>query len=201
MQNADEAKASKKEFSADKAMKAPAVTETVEVQAQAAPVAGPVAKPTSDSSLAVNQRGKAAAGEVTGFYRPKDGYTGTAVGGLSTRALAAPHWQLSAEGKLLRSNDLGKSWQIVQVGDKVVFRALCVTDREVWVGGAQGNLFYSSNAGAGWEQVKPSANGQNLTADITTIDFKDPQHGKLTTADHQTWITNDGGHAWQIETK
>ena len=114
---------------------------------------------------------------------------------------ATPRWQLSPEGKLVKSNDLGKTWQTVSVADKVVFRALCVTGQEVWVGGTQGNLFYSSDSGQQWEQVKPTTNGQTLTADIATIEFKDPQHGKLTTTDHQTWITSDGGHAWQVETR
>lgn len=199
-QQPEEAKATKKEFSADKAMKAPTATNEVVVQAQAAaapPASGPAkAAPV----LADNQRARSESGNINAYYKAKDGYLGGgAIGGLMRSATL--RWQLSPEGKLIKSSDLGKSWQTVPVADKVVFRALCVTGQEVWVGGAQGNLFYSSDAGQQWEQVKPAANGQTLTADIATIEFKDPQHGKLTTTDHQTWITSDGGHAWQVETR
>ena len=208
---ADDAKANKKEFSADKAMKAPVATETVEVtneavqvQAESAPAPPvPAAKPIGGPSLADSQKVKSGSGEVGALYRSKDGYvTGGAVAGLSSE-LRFPHprWQLSAEGKLVKSSDLGKSWHAIEVGDKTVFRALCVTDREIWVGGVQGELFYSSDAGEHWEQVKPSANGKNLTTDITAIEFADPQHGKVTTASHESWITSDGGHAWQVETR
>ena len=114
---------------------------------------------------------------------------------------AAPRWQLSPEGKVIKSSDLGQSWQTIPVADKVVFRALCVTGQEIWVGGAQGNLFYSSDAGQQWEQVKPMAKGQTLTADITAIEFKDSRHGKVTTADHQTWTTSDDGHTWKLESR
>jgi len=202
----DDTKASKREFSPEKAMKAPVVSNEVALaRAAAAPLPAPPPPPlpakASEASLDA-QQAKAEPGGLAGFYKAKDdGYVGrgAAIGRL--RSDINPRWQLSAEGKLIRSGDLGKSWQTVQVADKVVFRALCVADREVWVGGGQGNLFYSSDAGQHWEQVKPSANGQILTADITTIEFKDPQHGKLTTANHQAWTTSDGGHAWQVETR
>jgi hypothetical protein len=112
-------------------------------------------------------------------------------------AFPKTRWQISADGQIMRSQDLGESWQSVQVADSVVFRALCVTDREVWVGGSQGNLFYSSDAGAHWEQIKPAFGGQTLTSDISQIQFADPQHGTVSTTDHQTWTTADGGHAWR----
>ena len=198
-QQQEDAKASKKEFSADKAMKAPTATNQVVVQAQAEAIpAAPAAQPSP--VLAERQNSRSESGDVSSFYKAKDGYMGGGAVGNLMRS-PAPRWQLSPEGKLIRSSDLGKSWQTVPVADKVVFKALCVTGQEVWVGGAQGNLFYSSDAGQQWEQVKPAANGQTLTADIATIEFKDPQHGKLTTSDHHAWITSDGGHVWQIETR
>jgi hypothetical protein len=198
---AEDAKSTKKEFSADKAMKAPAATNEV-AQAQLAP---PPPAPAANSApvLADRQLQKGESGNLGAFYNAKDGYlgAGASAGTLAGFRGASPRWQLSGEGKLIKSNDAGKSWQTVPVGDKVVFRALCVTGSEVWVGGAQGNLFYSSDAGQQWEQVKPASAGQTLTADIATIEFKDSKHGKVTTADHQTWTTNDGGHDWKIETR
>jgi hypothetical protein len=205
--NPEDAKATKKEFSADKAMKGPIVANEVAQALLIPPPPPPPAaeKPTSDSSLADSQQTRAEAGGRAALYKAKDGYVSTetaAAGKLrSDIRYPTPRWQLSAEGKLIKSSDLGRSWQAVPIGDKVIFRALCIADREVWVGGANGNLFYSSNAGENWEQVKPSANGKNLTGDITAIAFTDPQHGKVTTTSHETWITSDGGHIWQVETR
>jgi len=199
---AEDAKSTKKEFSADKAMKAPAATNEV-AQAQPPP-SPPAAAAKSAPVLADRQLQKGDSGNLGAFnYNAKDGYlgVGASAGTLAGFRGANPRWQLSAEGKLIKSNDAGKSWQTVPVGDKVVFRALCVTGSELWVGGAQGNLFYSSDAGQQWQQVKPTSAGQTLTADIATIEFKDSKHGKVTTADHQTWTTNDGGHDWEIETR
>jgi hypothetical protein len=198
---AEDAKSTKKEFSADKAMKAPAATNEVAQAQPAPPPPAPAAK--SAPVLADSQLQKGESGNLGAFYKAKDGYlgAGASAGTLAAFRGANPRWQLSADGKLIKSNDAGKSWQTVPVGDKVVFRALCVTGSEVWVGGAQGNLFYSSDAGQQWEQVIPTSAGRNLTADIAAIEFKDPQHGKITTTDHQSWITSDGGHAWQIETR
>jgi hypothetical protein len=111
--------------------------------------------------------------------------------------LPLPRWQISAEGKLLRSNDAGDTWQPVPVADNIVFRVLSVAGSQLWIGGAQGNLFHSADSGGHWEQVKPAASGKTLSSDITGIEFPDPQHGKLSTADRQTWTTTDGGLSWQ----
>jgi hypothetical protein len=198
-QTQEDAKSNKKEFSADKVMRAPAATNEV-AQAQAAPPPPPPPV-AAKSTLADRQTETGDAGVASGFSKAKDGYVGGAVGSLSSYRMAVPMWQLSNDGKLIKSLDHGQNWQPVAVGDKVVFRALCVTSHEVWVGGSQGNLFYSSDSGQQWEQVKPMAKGQTLTADITAIEFKDSKHGKVTTTDHQTWTTNDGGHDWQVKSR
>jgi hypothetical protein len=203
-QTVDEAKANKKEFSADKAMKAPARNEVELPQTVAALPAAPQAKGGPMSSVVSNRPSQSGSVEVNGLYRAKDGYadSGASAGALRSGVrFPTPRWQLSPEGKLLRSADLGESWQRISLGENVAFRALSVNGREVWVGGSRGNLFYSPNAGESWQEIKPSSNGQTLTADITGIEFKDPQHGKVTTADHQIWTTTDGGHTWSIEAR
>jgi hypothetical protein len=205
-QSLDETKANKKEFSADKAMKAPAGSNEVAL-AQALPAAAPPAPPANGraaSTVATNSPAQEESSVVNGLYRAKDGFAdnGAAVGALhSGIRYPTPRWQISPEGALLKSGDLGRSWQPVTLGDKVVFHALSVSDREVWAGGSGGNLFYSPNAGESWQQIKPSSSGQTLTSGITGIEFKDSQHGKVTTADHQTWTTSDAGHTWKLETR
>lgn len=105
-------------------------------------------------------------------------------------------WNISSDGELQRSADSGKTWQPVPVADGVTFRALTFNGPDIWVGGAAGALYHSSDAGGHWTQVKPVANNVSLSSDIAAIAFTDPQHGKVTTTNGQTWTTNDGGQSW-----
>jgi hypothetical protein len=109
----------------------------------------------------------------------------------------AARWTLSADGALQRSFDSGKSWQTILVANNAVLRALAANDSDIWVGGAAGALYHSSDAGQHWIQVSPEADGKPLTADIVTVEFSDSRHGKLTTANRETWTTNDAGGTWQ----
>jgi Photosynthesis system II assembly factor YCF48/Putative zinc-finger len=108
-----------------------------------------------------------------------------------------PRWTLSADGILQRSFDSGKTWQTIPVASNVVFRALAANVSDIWVGGAAGALYHSSDAGQHWLRVTPVADGQSLTADIATVEFSDAQHGKLTTRDREVWTTTDAGDTWQ----
>lgn len=105
-------------------------------------------------------------------------------------------WNISSDGQLVRSADSGKSWQPVTVAEGATFRHLTYNGPDIWVGGAAGSLYHSPDAGGHWIQVKPVANAVSLTADIAAIAFTDPQHGKITTTNGQTWSTRDGGQSW-----
>ena len=51
-----------------------------------------------------------------------------------------------------------------------------------------------ANTGPGsrpWRTASP------LSSDIVTVEFSDTQHGKLITADRETWSTSDAGNTWQ----
>lgn len=114
-----------------------------------------------------------------------------------------PRWTLSAGGMLQRSFDSGKTWQPIPIAGHVVIRALAANDSDIWAGGASGALFHSHDAGEHWVQVKPVADGRPLTSDITGVEFSDAQHGKLTTTNRETqvtetWTTDDAGSTWQI---
>lgn len=107
-------------------------------------------------------------------------------------------WSISSDGTtLLHSTDEGRSWEAVNVASNVVLRALAALGPEIWAGGKAGALYHSSDLGLHWTQLKPAVNGVALTADIVSIDFPDPEHGKLTTAEGKVWTTNDGGKTWQ----
>jgi hypothetical protein len=116
---------------------------------------------------------------------------------LGAQAKIAPRWTLSAEGRLQRSLDAGKTWQVVAVDGKAGFRALAVNDSDIWVGGSVAALYHSTDAGEHWTKIRPSADGKALTADIVGLEFTDAQHGRLTTGDHEVWVTSDGGASWQ----
>ena len=108
-------------------------------------------------------------------------------------------WTISSDGQLQHSIDSGKSWLAVSVADKATFRALSFNGPDVWVGGAAGLLYHSSDSGARWMQVQPVADGAILTADIAAIEFTDPQHGKVTTAKGEVWLTENAGQTWRIK--
>jgi hypothetical protein len=114
------------------------------------------------------------------------------------KKLAPPtRWMLSADGALLRSTDAGKNWQTVPFDDNMAFRAVSVVGPNVWVGGQGGALYYSSDDGSQWQRLFPTAGGAALSEDITSLTFRDSQHGSLTTAGGQTWTTDNGGRSWQ----
>jgi photosynthesis system II assembly factor YCF48-like protein/putative zinc finger protein len=116
---------------------------------------------------------------------------------LRSRAKAAPRWTLSSDGTLQRSFDAGKTWATIPVAGNSVFRALAAVGADIWVGGSRGSLYRSIDAGEHWLKVSPASSGKLLTADIIGVEFTDANHGKLTTADEQIWITADAGQTWQ----
>jgi Photosynthesis system II assembly factor YCF48/Putative zinc-finger len=191
-----------------------AETVTVTVQSEAAPVATTTnpaeRKAKDDSNQNESHKGiQTARAAVAGAMVMGDRKTDTPSSNKTTPSAtaeyakrsqagnSAPRWTLSADGNLQRSFDSGKNWQTIPVADNTVFRALAANDSDIWVGGAAGALYHSSDAGQNWTQVKPAADGKLLTADIVTIEFDDAQHGKVTTANRETWTTSDAGNSWQ----
>jgi Photosynthesis system II assembly factor YCF48/Putative zinc-finger len=107
-----------------------------------------------------------------------------------------PRWNLSPQGRLQRSFDGGKSWETIPLSDKAMFRAVAAVGPEIWVGGDAGTLYRSHDSGQHWTQVRPTVNGESLTADIIGIEFTDSRQGKLTTSGHESWTTSDAGETW-----
>jgi Photosynthesis system II assembly factor YCF48 len=108
-----------------------------------------------------------------------------------------PRWTLSSDGTLQRSLDSGRTWQTISVSSHTGFRALSATGLDIWVGGAAGALFHSSDAGQHWTQIRPIVNGEVLKDDIIGVEFRDALQGRLTTSIQETWITADAGQTWQ----
>jgi hypothetical protein len=79
----------------------------------------------------------------------------------------------------------------------LVFRAVAANGSDVWAGGSSGALYHSADAGNTWTRVFPSSSGATLTGDIISLEFSEPQHGKLSTSTSEVWSTSDGGQSWQ----
>jgi hypothetical protein len=83
-----------------------------------------------------------------------------------------------------------------QPNRNVGFRALAAFGSEVWAGGPAAMLYHSGDSGANWARVLPSWAGVTLTGDITSIEFSDPQSGRIATSSGEVWITVDDGQTW-----
>lgn len=171
------------------AVNVPAASGMIQVEASSAPVE------TRAANAAKSKDASSAMSGLTGgnlAYTMKKSLDMPDVG-----IKLAPRWMLSPTGALQGSWDSGKTWETVQVADKVFFQAFAAFMSEVWVGGANGVLYHSSDAGLHWAQVMPKANGESLTSGVTRIEFSDAQNGKVTTASGETWTTSDAGQTWQ----
>lgn len=170
-------------------------SETVEVNAEAAQVnisSAAVAHTEVSSALVPAPQQTAELARKKGANAQKM----VVVGGLGKTKAPAFHWMLSRQGKVQRSNDSGRNWQLVSVPGGKTFHALSAVDTSVWVGGTAGTLFHSSDSGETWTRVVPVVNGQTLQSDVTHIDFSDLLNGTVTTSNGD-WRTSDGGISWR----
>jgi hypothetical protein len=177
-------------------------TETVEVEAAASAVNTEVAELTPE-------RAKDAMGTP---LKSKAASSSTMAAGANDYSLSArarspavlqkavtltPRWTLSPDGVLERSLDAGGTWETISVPATSALRALAAMGHDIWVGGAAGALYHSSDIGQHWVQITPTVDGKALTADVIGVTFTDATHGKLTTANDETWTTSDAGQSWQ----
>jgi hypothetical protein len=176
----------------------PAITESVQVTAEvpALQTQNTTVIAKSAKSKVKTENNAAMAGATS------NGLAATAAITNSSRLMRdvnAAQWTLSGEGIPQRSFDSGKTWEKVPIDHHKTFRALSAQGMDVWVGGLAGVLYHSSDVGLHWTRIIPVAENSTLTADILTIDFRDPLHGKLTTANQELWTTADAGKTWQKE--
>lgn len=79
----------------------------------------------------------------------------------------------------------------------LTFRAVSALGADVWAGGSGGVLYHSQDSGLHWSRVVPSSAGVILTGDIVSLEFTDPQHGKIMTSVSEIWTTSNNGQTWQ----
>jgi hypothetical protein len=104
-------------------------------------------------------------------------------------------WAIRGD-EVQRSLDSGAHWTAVFQPHRPL---LCVagTNLDVWVGGKDGALFHSANAGVTWNQVHPSVQDKALTDDVTHIDVYGSARVVLVTGKMESWSTTDGGKTWE----
>jgi len=190
------------------------VSETVEVAGAAAPVQTETANIGSRTSsnaitqLPVSGRDVAQMGAVSPALQPRwavnaagalqrsfdRGNTWQTVDVNANQSLTAESLQVSKTSRV-RAKDAGK----VSKSDAaaLTFRAVSAAGADVWAGGSAGALYHSQDAGVHWIRIVPSSAGTVLTGDILTLEFPDPQHGRLSTSTSEVWITADAGQTWQ----
>jgi photosystem II stability/assembly factor-like uncharacterized protein len=132
----------------------------------------------------------------------------------------SPRWGISSNGVLQRSFDAGKTWESVNIGERMestvelrdqgrekklqkkergpafVFLAVAALGTEVWAGGSRAMLYHSPDSGAHWTRVLPAEANNALTGDVVSLEFPDPQHGRVATSSGEVWLTSDDGQTW-----
>jgi len=117
------------------------------------------------------------------------------------RAKEATNGQTATNDSLakdsLTNERLDKETPAKKDAASLVFRAVSSNGPDVWAGASGGLLYHSLDAGSHWTRVVPSASGVTLTGDILSLEFIDPQHGRVVTSTPEVWTTSDAGQSWQ----
>jgi len=155
---------------------------------------------TSSNGMLLDQveaKDQAQTNELASYAHSADKAAKKAIHGNVSAYAPVSRWTISSDGQLQHSIDAGKTWQPVAVAEKVTFRALSANGPDIWVGGAAGQLYHSADSGGHWTQVKPEFAGASLSGDVAAIEFTDIRQGKVTTANGEIWITDNGGQTWR----
>jgi hypothetical protein len=194
------------------------VSETVEVSAQNAQVqtegtiAGGLIAERQLSQIPINGRNVTELSTLSPGLLPR--WTITSTGGLQRSFDQGKTWQtvdvnanptssggaasLAVMAKTSRAKAKDKEVDKAHKQDAatLTFRAVAATGLDVWAGGSAGALYHSIDAGNHWTRVAAVSSGAILTGDIVSLEFSDPQHGRLSTSTSEVWTTSDNGQTW-----
>ena len=111
----------------------------------------------------------------------------------SASYMSATSLEVAAKTSGAKAKDSGQT--LKRETAPLTFRTVVAAGAEVWAGGSA--LYHSQDAGSHWTRVVPASAGAMLTGDIVSLEFPDPQHGKLSTSTAEVWTTADNGQTWQ----
>lgn len=119
---------------------------------------------------------------------------------LLTPALPPPPpadlWAIRANS-VQRSSDLGRTWRVEPIDDRMVFECVVMLGPEVWAGGSDGTLYHSGDTGSHWTRIPVADGSVALHATITVIDALSAVELRIGTATGEHWSTGDGGLHWR----
>ena len=100
-------------------------------------------------------------------------------------------------GGVFRSEDAGRSWQLLGLGQEAV-RALeqAKSDPSILVAGTHTGVFRSLDAGQTWERISPTGDEELRNLDSVAIDPRDPNTVYAGTY-HLPWKSIDAGKHWR----
>jgi len=132
---------------------------------------------------------------------------GAAPGGDAWRALVTPADRffdvrsvdgstfvaLGYDGRILRTEDAGRSWQEVRAAGRISLTRVRFVDARVgFAVGHRGTILRTEDGGRSWE-----AQASGTEAALFDVDFPDPEHG-FAVGDRSTLLrTRDGGRTWE----
>lgn len=111
--------------------------------------------------------------------------------------LYASSWALySNGGGVYRSNDAGKTWNVIGLAHETV-RALAQspTDPKILLAGSLTGVYRSTDEGASWQKITPDNHADLKNFDSVAFDVKDNNIYYAGTY-HLPWKTTDGGKNW-----
>jgi photosystem II stability/assembly factor-like uncharacterized protein len=103
----------------------------------------------------------------------------------------------NSDGDLFRSDDRGKTWQVVPGlhGKSIRSFAMSPSRPQIMVAGALDGVFRTYNQGATWERISPENHAEIKNIESIAIDPDDP--GVIYAGTwHLPWKTADGGETW-----
>jgi photosystem II stability/assembly factor-like uncharacterized protein len=114
-----------------------------------------------------------------------------------SKRLFASTWTLyTGGGGVYRSNDTGRTWQLVGLAHETV-RALAQspTHPKTWIAGSLTGVYRSTDDGAKWERITPAKHADLKNFDSVAFDPHDDNIIYAGTS-HLPWKTADGGKNW-----
>ena len=117
--------------------------------------------------------------------------------GLLPVVVASPNrivlWRLSSGGRVERSADQGKTWQLQSSGvTSDLLTGAAPSDKVAWVAGRAGVVLRTTD-GEHWQRVASPA----AAADWTSIEASDALRSTVTSGDGRHFATADGGQTWK----
>ncbi len=102
-----------------------------------------------------------------------------------------------AAGDIFRSDDEGKSWQLLpgMHGKSVRALAVAASDSHTLVAGATDGVYRSSDRGDHWERISPAGHADIKNLESIAVDPKNADVVYAGTT-HLPWKTSDGGKSW-----